>query len=813
MTQDRKGSKKIEILAPAGSYGSFMAAVTAGADAVYAGGPRFGARAFADNFTEEQLLSAIDYAHLHGRKFYLTVNTLLKDAELEELHEYLEPLYRQGLDAVIVQDIGVLSFVREHFPGMDIHASTQMTVTNTEGALFLKEQGAVRVVPARELALEEVYDIVEQTGLEMECFVHGALCYCYSGQCLLSSLIGGRSGNRGQCAQPCRLPYTVNGKKEYTLSLKDICTLELIPELVDAGIDSFKIEGRMKKPEYVALVTAMYRKYTDMYLQKGREGYAVAPGDLEMLMDIYNRGGFSQGYYRQHNGRNMLSPDRPNHAGVPAVRVIAQKGREIAVEALTDIHKGDILELEGENAGESGRALGTKADADPQKWYTFGTAVPAGGRSKILAPRKMTMKKGTILCRIRNLELLEFIQKRYIDRTAQETICGSFRAAVQEPAVLTLEFRGITVSAETEERTEAAKNQPLDEERIKKQLMKTGNTEFVFKSLEVTTDGPVFLPMQRLNELRRRALELLAEAICNQYRRNVAMPEQGRKRPDPKRIAVEKQAPYLSVLTESEEQTAVAAACPEVFRIYLDSSSGTDFINNGSYKEISRVAKGRGKELFLAMPHIFRETAVSYYTENMGILAEFDGFLVRNYESFHFLRKHGFDKKIILDHNLYVFNQSAKEFWTSCGVESITAPVELNRAELERLGIEEAELVVYGRLPVMVSAQCIVKSTSGCTNTPGITVIKDRYQKEFPVNRCCKFCYNVMYNMKPVFLLDQKEEICGLSPAGLRIMFTQESGQEARMILDIYRDIYCSGRQVRTEDMAFTRGHFKRGIT
>ena len=204
---------------------------------------------------------------------------------------------------------------------------------------------------------------------------------------------------------------------------------------------------------------------------------------------------------------------------------------------------------------------------------------------------------------------------------------------------------------------------------------------------------------------------------------------------------------------------------------------------------------------------------MSYYTENMGILAEFDGFLVRNYESFHFLRKHRFDKKIILDHNLYVFNQSAKEFWSSCGVESITAPVELNRAELARLGIEEAELLVYGRLPVMVSAQCIVKSTSGCTNTPGITVIKDRYQKEFPVNRCCRFCYNVIYNTKPVFLLDQKEEICGLSPAGLRLMFTQESGQEARMILDMYRDIYCSGRQVRTEGMAFTRGHFKRGIT
>ena len=399
MTQDRKGSNKIEILAPAGSYGSFMAAVTAGADAVYAGGPRFGARAFADNFTEEQLLSAIDYAHFHGRKFYLTVNTLLKDAELEELYEYLDPLYRQGLDAVIVQDIGVLSFVREHFPGMDIHASTQMTVTNTEGALFLKEQGAARAVPARELALEEVRDIVEQTGLEMECFVHGALCYCYSGQCLLSSLIGGRSGNRGQCAQPCRLPYTVNEKKEYTLSLKDICTLELIPELVDAGIDSFKIEGRMKKPEYVALVTAMYRKYTDMYLQNGREGFAVAPGDLEMLMDIYNRGGFSQGYYRQHNGRNMLSPDRPNHAGVPAVRVIAQKGREIAVEALTDIHKGDILELEGENAGESGRTLEAKADADRHNIIPFFIVILRGTRIFDLPPAGTAVPKVYHFCR------------------------------------------------------------------------------------------------------------------------------------------------------------------------------------------------------------------------------------------------------------------------------------------------------------------------------------------------------------------------------------------------------------------------------
>ena len=252
---NKNQDRKIEILAPAGSYESFHAAIVAGADAVYAGGPKFGARAFAENFTEDQLLNAIDYAHLHQRKFYLTVNTLLKDYEIEQLPEYLEPLYQRGLDAVIVQDMGVLNVVRQYFPDMDIHASTQMTVTGVNGAQFLKENGAVRVVPAREISLEEVRNIKSVTGMEMECFVHGALCYCYSGQCLLSSLIGGRSGNRGQCAQPCRLPYTVDGEKGYLLSLKDICTLDIIPDLIEAGIDSFKIEGRMKRREYVGGVT------------------------------------------------------------------------------------------------------------------------------------------------------------------------------------------------------------------------------------------------------------------------------------------------------------------------------------------------------------------------------------------------------------------------------------------------------------------------------------------------------------------------------------------------------------------------------
>ena len=320
-------NRVVEILAPAGSMECLQAAIAAGADAVYLGGTRFGARAYAQNLSEEDMVQAIEYVHIHRRKIYMTVNTLLKDREMEELYAYLLPYYRAGLDGVIVQDIGAVKYIREHFPKMPVHASTQMTITNTLGADHLKQYGITRVVPARELSLGEIRDMKRQTGLEMECFVHGALCYCYSGQCLLSSMIGGRSGNRGQCAQPCRLLYrTPEAKRpQYLLSLKDICTLELIPEMIESGIYSFKIEGRMKKPEYAAAVAFQYRKYTDLYLKYYEEcpaeedpaayamkKYRVREEDRQMLLDLYNRGGFHTGYYHTQNGREMISLNRPN---------------------------------------------------------------------------------------------------------------------------------------------------------------------------------------------------------------------------------------------------------------------------------------------------------------------------------------------------------------------------------------------------------------------------------------------------------------------------------------------------------------------
>lgn len=801
-TDNRKMNRQIEILAPAGSYDCFRAAVCAGADAVYAGGPRFGARAYADNFTEEELLCAVKEAHLHGCRFYLTVNTLLKDEEIDTLYDYLAPLYEAGLDAVIVQDIGVFEAVRKWFPEMDIHASTQMTAANVYGARFLEKNGARRIVPARELSLEEIRSIREGTGLEIECFVHGALCYCYSGQCLLSSLLGGRSGNRGQCAQPCRLPYTVAGKKQYFLSLKDICTLELIPELVEAGIDSFKIEGRMKSPEYVAAVTAMYRKYTDLYLNRGKKQFSVRPEDREMLMDLYNRGGAHTGYYQRHNGREMLALDRPNHAGVNAVRVTEQRGREVRGTALTELHKGDVL--------QTGKG---------KENHTLGSPVGKGGTVTFLVPKGSRFRTGTIVRRVRNEQLIRKLDETYVFADRKEQISGKLVLSLHSPAVLTVSCRGVSFTAETEERVEAAQKRPLDEEEVRSRMKKTGNSPFCFEELELVMDRQVFLPVQQLNTLRREALAGLEEAIAEEFRRGP-----GKKEEEPcaeqerKTAAGREGAAPFSVLTETEEQLRAVAEWigrkrGAVQRIYAECGMRADFFRNQGVREFFEKLRESGVGVFPAMPHIFRQNAADQYEREFGWIQSFpmDGILVRNYDTIQFLREHGFDKPVILGHNLYVFNRYGKRFWREDGTAEFTAPLELNEGELSRLGISDAELIVYGHIPVMLSAQCLVNTASGCTGKPGITFLTDRYKKKFPVRNCCRFCYNIIYNSEPLYLGAQAEKIRALCPKRLRLQFSIESGRETSEILELADRAFASSGEI-VPDFSYTQGHFKRGI-
>lgn len=798
---NKNQDRKIEILAPAGSYESFHAAIVVGADAVYAGGPKFGARAFAENFTEAQLLNAIDYAHLHQRKFYLTVNTLLKDYEIEQLPEYLEPLYQRGLDAVIVQDMGVLNVVRQYFPDMDIHASTQMTVTGVNGAQFLKENGAVRVVPAREISLEEVRNIKSVTGMEMECFVHGALCYCYSGQCLLSSLIGGRSGNRGQCAQPCRLPYTVDGEKGYLLSLKDICTLDIIPDLIEAGIDSFKIEGRMKRPEYVAGVTSIYRKYVDLYLKNPQKPYWVDDKDKEMLMDLFNRGGFHTGYYKQKNGRNMITIQKPNHIGVKVGDVLSQKGREVQMRALTDIAAGDLIEFKNE-----------------AQRYTTGKSCKQGEVITILAPKGMRLPAGEVLYRVQSPELLNTLEIMYSEGKVIEKLYGYISMEAGKAAKLVVCKDEYSVEVESEQQVEAASSRPLDEERIKKQLRKTGNTEFAFDMLDVEIHGEVFLPMQQLNEMRRKALEELEKKIQDSFHRKTAEKKVLQEEIlDIASVKLSKKENKLSVLVETQEQLeAVLENDNSVACIYVDSNLDTTGLDAELWNGISDRIHKKNIEVFLAMPRIFRNQTIEIFEQAYdSILTRyFDGMLIRSMEEYQFLKSKNYSGNIRLDYNLYTMNRFAKQFWKKQGVTYGTIPVELNKSEIVNLDSKQDEMIVYGYIPAMVTAQCVTSTVHGCKKDCKITMLKDRYQNEFPVKNQCRDCYNVIYNTAPLYLIDLKEDLEELNAERYRIQFSIENRDEVKQILNQCNSMFSDEKgELFSQKDSITRGHFRRGVS
>ena len=341
---------RIELLSPAGDLKCFYAAINAGADAVYAGLDKFGARAFAGNLSSDEFIEAIDHAHLFSKKLYLTLNILIKDKEREEVDKMIEPLYRAGLDGVIVQDIGLISHLKKKYPLMEVRVSTQAFVTGPKGALLFKKMGASRVVPARELSIDEIKDIRKNAGIEVECFIHGAMCYCYSGMCLMSSFLGGRSGNRGRCAGPCRQPYGGKGKEDYILSMKDLCGIESIPDLIKAGVDSLKIEGRMKSPEYVYGVTSIYRKYIDLFYEKNTIKNTDLKKDMEKLVSIYSRSGLNPGYFNKRNGGEMITRERGSYStSLPDIektdsivrrascRAVFKKGEE----AVLSIRSGD----------------------------------------------------------------------------------------------------------------------------------------------------------------------------------------------------------------------------------------------------------------------------------------------------------------------------------------------------------------------------------------------------------------------------------------------------------------------------------------
>ena len=748
--------KELELLAPAGSLKTLKAVIHAGADAVYLGGSMFGARAYANNFNEEELLEAIRFGHIHGRKIILAVNTLLKEYELGQLYDYLHPYYEAGLDAVIVQDMGVMEFIKTHFPNLPIHTSTQMTITNVEGARLLKEQGVERVVTAREMSLEEIQRIHDEVGVELESFIHGALCYCYSGQCLFSSIIGGRSGNRGRCAQPCRLSYEVlQGEKSLTghhatpiLSLKDMCTLPFLYELADHGVYSFKIEGRMKTPEYAAGVVSIYRKYMDSYLDGSR--IPVEKKDIRALLELGNRGGFTNGYYYHHNDSDMLSGESASHNKSEGV-------------------------------------------------------------------------------------LQDNIRREYVDTELKEKIKGKLILNKECPAKIEVQYGKIKVSYQGD-MVLVAQNRPLTKEVVTEKITKTGNTPFVFENLEVTMDDDIFMPVNQLNQLRRGALEALEEALLKPYERTLPeLVENSSAETDRQTTGnaiKEKQisgqslsqtsgqqsadsSTEVRVLIEDAEQLPAVLKADFVDTVYLDCMLYTrENLLRKLSEDIDRV-HASGKKAFYVFPFIFRQQTSLFYEKIMPELKKLplDGIMVRSLDEIAFVKEWGNGNwQMVSDSNLYTYSNEAAEYFYRLGMIQDTIPVELNRKEILRRENSRSEMIIYGRLPLMITAQCIHKNTLGCMHQPKVLNLKDRYSVHFPVKNFCSECYNVIYNSLPVCLFKEDVTVKKIAPAAVRLSFTTETEEETEQILTIYGDIYKNGGILGQMPMECTNGHFKRGV-
>lgn len=705
-------NKDFELLAPAGNLEILKGVIESGADAVYVGGSMFGARAYANNFTEEELLEAIDFAHLRGVKVYLTVNTLIKNSEFSKLYDYLLVYYKRGLDAVIVQDIGVVKAIHEYFPSMEIHTSTQMTVTGADGVRFLSQFGVTRVVMAREVSLAEMKRIHEETGMELEAFVHGALCYSYSGQCLFSSILGGRSGNRGRCAQPCRLPYTVEGKKdEFILSLKDMCGIKALDKLHDAGVYSLKIEGRMKQLEYACGVVKYYRSYIDSMKP-------VSDADYDRIKALGNRCGFTDRYYFDHNGSDMVTYVKPNFVSNAAEP--SPEKRKLSIE-------GELVLRESE-------------------------------------PGSLTVKRGDV----------------------------TYKASIEPVS--------------------AALKAPLDKKAAIDRINKTGDTDFEFSHIKAQIGENVFVPNGALNKLRRDAISGLCDKLLKKYYRNDAryadissmceLPEHVVKSDavhEDGAVNAKDYTAICSCMTRAQLDTLISYDCFDVFYLDFDMYDRNTLIQQ--FADDVKCLTKRNKKVYLMLPTIFRADSSDYFVSIAKELdkVSFEGFVVKNYEELYLTENLFTGKKVILDHNMYTFNDVSRSVFFEHGVSGDTVPLELNSKEIMHRNNIGSQMIVYGYYPLMTTANCVHKNTKGCDKKQKLIYLKDRYNKSFAVCNNCKECYNTIYNSLPTMLT---KNISKLKEAGIRSFrysFTIETPKQIKAVMD-------------DKVAEYTNGHYKRGV-
>ena len=701
---------KLELLSPAGDLQIFKSVIDAGADAVYFGGDLFGARAYAKNFSMEDGAEAIKYAHIHGAKAYLTVNTLLKNLEIEKnLYNYLKEYVENGIDAFIVQDMGVFSLIRDCFCDTHIHVSTQVSLCTEYGAAFFEKNGAKRIVTAREIGIDEISAIHQKCpDLEIESFVHGALCVCFSGQCLMSSILGGRSGNRGRCAQPCRLPYDaydvsgrhLNKKGNYILSPKDFCTINSLPEMIDAGVVSFKVEGRMKKLDYACGVISVYREYIDKYLYQGAKNYSVDNADIEKLLGYGNRSGFTDLYLHDHNGPEMITFDEPSH----------KKDKQVEV---------------------------------------------------IVSPKKLPIK-----CKVKAVIGEEFCVTFYDEEDRKGVAYGNI--------------------------VEAASKKPTTFDDIKKAVSGLGNTQFELSDIHMDCDDNIFLPVSVIKNARRSALEQYTSLAFSKINYTI--------REFNPRKAIDNKSNYkpdLFVSVTSMEQYKAVLEYDFIKKIAV-----SDSLFEEAYSYNHDVS------IYIYMPSVLRKDCIP----NIKIDKKASGVIARSMDEIGYLDEMGYNKdNVLIDHRLYTCNNRSIDTFKKWGYSYSCIPYELSIKELKYRDNANSQLVIYSRIPMMVTANCTLKNTIGCKKNNDVITLVDRKGESFIVGCNCKYCYNTIYNGKKYIAFDLRDEIYSLGVKELRLDFTFETYDETKSIMDLYENVFVKNMPFKFEE-AFTKGHLKRGV-
>jgi putative protease len=821
--------KKVELLAPAGNFKALAAAVESGADAVYLGGNKFNARAYADNFDGQSLAKAASFAHIRGVRVYVTVNILLSDRELEDALNYVNFLYQTGVDGIIVQDIALLKLSANAFPDLDIHCSTQMTVHNAEGARYYSGLGAKRIVTARELSIEEIREIAKSTGVELEVFIHGALCVSYSGQCLMSSLIGGRSGNRGRCAQPCRKKYSlydfntektvIENKHKHLLSTRDLNTYNRLKELTESGVSSLKIEGRMKRPEYVAIVVRHYRHALDNILKNEKQDTSSAAYELE---SAFNRE-FTEGYLFNKRNREVVSIERPDNRGVGLGKVISRKGEMVSVlieeNSLSD---GDGIEIISKSGRSTGAIIsGIRVGGRNVKSAGKGDIAELFIRDKIEA--------GSGVRKTFDSELNRKAREEYSPENRRKipVQCSLIIKTGQYPVITAKDSDGNTVSYTDEERIEKAIKTAVSIRKIKEQLGKTGDTPYLIKITEAVIDDDCYIPARQVNRMRRKALELLSHKRSRKYDRPV--------------IQINAQELVKSMISSGKAPRECSLEYIAGIRNYaaavsaISSGADTIYILSSAYEgdilpetaKIEEICKSRGKSLFYVLPNIMPDKELGKTRRTLeAIIEKADqkhfGIVVSASGQLELARVLGI-RRIRINYSMNVFNSVSASHWIREGAEAVGLSPELNLPQIKAISSHvaaAAEAVVYGYLPVMTTEYCPVSMfrincnyPEGC-NSSNYGIIDEKGK----IFRMIKLdsCRTQLLNSNVLFMAEDLGDVISSGVCKLRADFYIEKPETVGRIMKLYKNHnkISEDRSLIEEikGMGFTKGHFYRGV-